>query len=42
MRTGQSVNEGESIAQDLMEKLGIDSSDLINCAYMDLIERNQK
>lgn len=33
----QSVEEGEAIANELMDKLGIDRSKLISCAYMDLI-----
>jgi predicted adenylyl cyclase CyaB len=33
----QSVDQGEAIAKDLMNKLGIDKSRLISCAYMDLL-----
>ncbi|MCG8463584.1 MAG: class IV adenylate cyclase [Xanthomonadales bacterium] len=33
----QSLEQGEAIAQDLMQKLGIESKDLIQGAYMDLL-----
>jgi predicted adenylyl cyclase CyaB len=38
LRPGQSEAEGQAIAQDLMRKLGIQPKDLINVAYMDLLE----
>ena len=38
----QSVEEGQKIADDLMEKLGIRSDDLIVGAYMDLISKQNK
>ncbi len=38
LRKGQSDAEGQAIAEDLMDKLGIDPNDLIEGAYMDLIE----
>jgi len=38
LRDGQSDREGQAIADDLMNKLGIASSDLIEGAYMDLLE----
>jgi predicted adenylyl cyclase CyaB len=38
LRDGQSEVEGQAIADDLMKKLGIESSDLLEGAYMDLIE----
>lgn len=38
MRPGQSDAEGQAIAEDLMKKLGIDSADLLDGAYMDMIE----
>ena len=38
MRPGQSDAEGQAIAEDLMTKLGIDSTDLLDGAYMDMIE----
>lgn len=37
MKKGQPASEGEAIAYDLMEKLGIKKEDLIVCAYMDLL-----
>lgn len=41
MKDGQSVEEGEAIASDLMNKLNVQKSDLISCAYMDLILNNK-
>lgn len=38
MREGQSDMEGQAIAEDLMSRLGVASSDLIEGAYMDLLE----
>jgi len=38
MREGQSDAEGQAIAHDLMRKLDIHEEDLLNTAYMDLIE----
>jgi predicted adenylyl cyclase CyaB len=40
MRPGQSDAEGQAIAEDLMKKLDIASSDLLDGAYMDMIEKN--
>jgi predicted adenylyl cyclase CyaB len=40
LRDGQSDAEGQAIADDLMKKLGVESTDLINGAYMDLLEDN--
>jgi len=37
LEEGQSEREGEAIARDLMEKLGIDNEDLIASAYVDLL-----
>ena len=37
LREEQTALEGEEIARNLMEKLKIASSDLIACAYIDLI-----
>lgn len=45
LELGQSEEEGQSIAAELMEKLEIDEGDLIEGAYIDLIEAgpvNQK
>ena len=39
MRDGQSDAEGEAIAEDLMQKLGVQKEDLLEGAYMDLLER---
>ena len=33
----QSVSDGRSVINSLMEKLGISKSDLIDCAYIDMI-----
>lgn len=38
MRRDQSDADGQAIANELMQKLGIQSNDLIEGAYMDLIE----
>ncbi len=38
MRRDQSDADGQAIAQELMEKLGIHPNDLLEGAYMDLIE----
>ncbi len=38
---GQTVEEGQAIARDLMGRLGIRESDLIEGAYMDLLEGNK-
>jgi predicted adenylyl cyclase CyaB len=38
MRPGQSDAEGQVIASDLMQELGVADSDLVEGAYMDLIE----
>jgi phosphoribosylformylglycinamidine (FGAM) synthase PurS component len=38
LRPGQTDAEGQAVAQDLLEKLGVRESDLIEGAYMDLIE----
>ena len=38
MGEGQSEAEGQSIAEDLMSRLGVERGDLIEGAYMDLLE----
>jgi predicted adenylyl cyclase CyaB len=38
MQEGQSDAEGQAIAEDLMARLGVEGSDLIEGAYMDLLE----
>jgi predicted adenylyl cyclase CyaB len=40
MRPGQSDKEGQVVAEELMNKLGITPGDLLNGAYMDMIEKN--
>ena len=40
MREGQGDAEGQAIAEDLMTSLGVERSDLIDGAYMDLLEKN--
>lgn len=39
LKPGQSPEEGQSIAQDIMEKMSIKQEDLISCAYADLLEK---
>jgi predicted adenylyl cyclase CyaB len=41
LRPGQSEAEGEAIAADLMNKLGVAESDLLEGAYMDLVENKE-
>lgn len=36
---GQNAREGDAIARELMDKLSIETGDLIDCAYIDLIEQ---
>ena len=38
LREGQSETEGQAIAEELMERLGVEKSDLLEGAYMDLLE----
>jgi predicted adenylyl cyclase CyaB len=38
MQQGQSDAEGQSIAEDLMASLGVERTDLLEGAYMDLLE----
>ena len=37
MRDGQEVSEGEKIATDLLQRLGVSEQDLVTGAYMDLL-----
>ncbi|KAK7099111.1 uncharacterized protein [Littorina saxatilis] len=37
LENGQSPEEGQAIANDLMQKLGVKEQDLLTCAYMDLL-----
>jgi len=39
MQEGQSDSEGQLIAEGLMAGLGVESSDLLDVAYMDLLEK---
>ncbi len=39
LRDSQSDADGQAIANDLMKKLGIEPTDLIDGAYMDLLEK---
>lgn len=41
MKEGQTPEEGEVIAKDLMQKLEIGENDLISCAYMDLLLKDK-
>ena len=41
MQDGQSDAEGHAIAQDLMSALGVETSDLLEGAYMDLLEKGK-
>ncbi|GFO50633.1 adenylate cyclase [Plakobranchus ocellatus] len=34
----ETVEDGQKIAADIMEKLGINKEDLLDCAYMDLLK----
>ncbi len=38
MQEGQSDAEGQTIAEGLMTELGVEQSDLLEGAYMDLLE----
>jgi predicted adenylyl cyclase CyaB len=40
LRDGQSEAEGQSIAEDLMARLGVRKEDLLEGAYMDLLEES--
>lgn len=42
MRDGQSDAEGQAIAEGLMERLGVARSNLLEGAYMDLLESSAK
>ena len=41
LRPDQPDSDGQAIAEDLMSKLGVDRSDLLEGAYMDLLEDRQ-
>ena len=40
LQDGQSDADGQSIAEDLMDKLGVGTEDLLEGAYMDLLEKS--
>jgi adenylate cyclase class IV len=40
MQDGQSDSEGQAIAEDLMRKLGISRDDLLEGAYIDMLEKH--
>ena len=42
MRAGQPDAEGQAIAESLMKKLGVEASDLVEGAYMDILEAEIK
>jgi predicted adenylyl cyclase CyaB len=42
LQEGQTESEGQSITEDLMNQLGIRKEDLIEGAYMDLLEENNR
>lgn len=41
MQEGQTVEQLQKIAEDLMQKLGVSNKDLISVAYMDLLLKKQ-
>ena len=41
LREGQTDAEGQSIAEDLMARLGVRKEDLLEGAYMDLLEKSR-
>ncbi len=42
LKEKQTAQDGEAIANDLMNKFGINTTDLIDVAYIDLIEANRQ
>lgn len=42
MQEGQSDAEGQAIAEDLMARLGVEKGDLLEGAYMDLLEASDR
>jgi adenylate cyclase class IV len=40
MNDGQTDAEGQAIAEDLMTRLGVRKEDLLEGAYIDLLEKN--
>ena len=41
MQAGQTIEDGTSIATELMQKLNMDEADLVDSAYMDLLEKRK-
>lgn len=41
LSTGQREEDGQKVAADLMERLGIETTDLVRNAYIDLLESSQ-
>lgn len=39
LRPDQTLEAGQKIAQDLQTKLGVNNEDLIECAYVDLLDK---
>jgi len=37
MKEGQSIEEGQCIANKLMDELNVHQEDLISCAYVDML-----
>jgi predicted adenylyl cyclase CyaB len=42
MAHGQDVAQGRATAAELMERLGLAASDLVSCAYIDLLDQREK
>ena len=42
LRPGQSDADGQAVAEDLMTRLGVEPTDLLEGAYMDMLEGQQK
>jgi adenylate cyclase class IV len=40
LQEGQSEAEGQAIAEELMTRLGVQKEDLLEGAYMDLLEKS--
>ena len=39
LKPGQTDDEGEAIAKNLMQQLGVEGKDLIGAAYIDLLKK---
>jgi adenylate cyclase class IV len=40
LQEGQGDSDGQAIAENMMSSLGVEKSDLLESAYMDMIDRN--